>query len=133
MGTRAIVYVKENNKKIIEMYSQHDGYPHGLGKELRDFLREGKLTNNGYTFGDLQEAKRVFNGTEDLAAQLVAYFKDGTGGIYLYPPTRNYRDKTKYYEIYGAEYVYEIKKIGNELQLKCWNCRNNKQEFKAII
>jgi hypothetical protein len=81
MGTRALTIVyDERNEVIMNMYSQYDGYPEGHGAELARFLGRGRLVN-GLTGRDIH----VFNGMSCLAAQLVANFKDGAGGFYLYP------------------------------------------------
>jgi hypothetical protein len=86
MGTRSLTYVYEGKKEdwvlpFVCMYRQFDGYPAGHGAELADFLNGGKIVN-GIPGGS---NVRLFNGMGCLAAQLVANFKDGAGGIYLYP------------------------------------------------
>ena len=91
MGTRALTFVydgyKQKNgkmkyKPIINMYSQYDGYPSGLGTDLAVFLRQFTMCN-GIPVG---ETNKVYaNGMGCLAAQLVAHFKAGAGGFYLYP------------------------------------------------
>lgn len=104
MGTRSLTYVKEKYKteegKIKEvsiccMYRQYDGYPSGHGLELAEFLNSGKLVNG---IG-MDEKERVFNGTGCLAAQMVAHFKKGAGGIYLHQPIK---------QDAGQEYEYDI-------------------------
>ena len=69
---------KQKKKKIVVMYRQFDGYPSGHGQELAEFLSKGKLVN-----GMGMDDNIVFNGMGCLAAQVVAHFKDGAGGIYL--------------------------------------------------
>jgi len=54
------------------MYRQFDGYLSGHGKELAEFLGSGKIVNG---INSSQGDGRVFNGADDLAAQLVAWFK----------------------------------------------------------
>lgn len=114
MGTRSITVVKDSNgNKIIEMYKQYDGYPEGLGQELKAFIASGTMVNG------LGKDKAVFNGIECFAAQLVAHFKEGRpGGIYLHAPTPDYSDKKKYDDMYTAEYYYEI---SADLVLTCWD------------
>ena len=122
MGTRAVTVVKDSKgKKIIEMASQFDGYPEGLGKKLREFINEGKVVN-GFTREDKNSL--TFNGVECFAAQLICRFKQGVGGFYLFSPTRNFKDKSKYADLYGAEYYYEI---DSDLNLKCWDTYENKE------
>ena len=102
MGTRSITKVIEtwNDEKtnklkkqtLVCMYRQMDGYPSGMGVDLAEFLESGKIVN-GISLGETQ---RVFNGMGCLAAQMVAHFKDGAGGIYLYPI--NVKDAWQNYE-----------------------------------
>jgi hypothetical protein len=116
MGTRSISKVIEtwNDEKtnklkkqvLVCMYRQYDGYPSGMGSDLAEFLNSGKMVN-GISFA---ETERLFNGMGCLAAQLVAHFKDGAGGIYLYPT--NVKNAWQ-------EYEYEIiQHEEEELKLK---------------
>ena len=43
MGTRSLTFVYEDNKPIVNMYRQFDGYPEGHGQELADFLLSGAV------------------------------------------------------------------------------------------
>ena len=116
MSTRSLTRVIEtwNDEKtnklkkqtLVCMYRQMDGYPSGMGSDLAEFLNGGKLVNGI----SLAESERVFNGMGCLAAQMVAHFKDGAGGYYLYPT--NVIDAWQNYE-------YEIIQHENEpIQLK---------------
>lgn len=121
MGTRSITVVKDRDgNKIIEMYKQYDGYPEGLGSELKEFIASGTMVN-GIGIG---EDKVVFNGIGCFAAQLVEHFKDGPGGIYLHAPTPDYSSKKKYDDMYTAEYYYEI---SADLVLTCWDTYTGKE------
>ena len=126
MGTRSITCVLDDRgNKIIEMYKQYDGYPSGLGKELVDFINGGVITNGI----SMAETRVVFNGIECFAAQLVAHFKSGAGGIYLHAPTTKWANKKKYNELYWADYYYEISLDGEKnLKVECWNCYDGKKE-----
>ncbi|MFZ9515407.1 MAG: SH3 beta-barrel fold-containing protein [Bacteroidia bacterium] len=85
MGTRSLTFVYDDNgTPIINLYRQFDGYREGHGQELADFLNSIDEVVNGLTLG---EKRRVANGMGCLAAQLVAHFKLGEGGFYLYPTT----------------------------------------------
>ncbi len=120
MGTRSLTRVietfksektgKQVAKPLICMYRQYDGYPSGMGADLIEFL-DGSKVVNGLGLDEVK-SKRVFNGAGCLAAQLVAHFKDGAGGIYIEPITA---------KDCGQEYEYEI--IVNydtkEVTLKC--------------
>jgi hypothetical protein len=107
MGTRSICRVietyqdtkkdKKVSQTIVTMYRQFDGYPSGMGVDLVEFLKGSKVVN-GLGIDEVK-SNRVFNGAGCLAAQLVAHFKDGAGGIYLYPNT---------IKDCGQEYEYEI-------------------------
>lgn len=81
MGTRSLTFVYDGQEPIINMYRQYDGYPTGHGAELAEFLSPFTLVNG---LG-INEDRKVANGMGCLAAQLVANFKDGAGGFYLYP------------------------------------------------
>ena len=83
MGTRSLTFVYDNDgKKLINMYRQYDGYPSGHGKDLAEFLEPITMVN-----GIGMTKAVIANGPGCLAAQLVAHFKDGPGGIYLAPTT----------------------------------------------
>lgn len=84
MGTRALtfVYTEDQPTPMLNMYSQYDGYPSGHGLELAKFLCSKTLVNG---FGT--ETEGLANGMGCLAAQLVAHFKNGVGGIYIHAIT----------------------------------------------
>jgi hypothetical protein len=120
MGTRSLTRVietfksektgKKVNKTLINMYRQYDGYPSGMGADLIEFL-DGSKVVNGLGLDEVK-SKRVFNGAGCLAAQLVAHFKEGAGGIYIEPITA---------KDCGQEYEYEIivDYDTKEVTLKC--------------
>lgn len=104
MGTRSLtVFQDEDNNEIVVMYRQLDGYPEGHGAELAEFLA-GSILVNGIALG--RDESAIHNGMGCLAASVVAYFKTGVGGFYLYPAgTRNC----------GEEYVYTVSgTVGSE-------------------
>lgn len=88
MGTRSNTVVIETGGGkefvLLNMYRQFDGYLSGHGKELYAFLFPLVMCN-GLPSGD-KEVKFA-NGAGCLAAQLVAHFKTGAGGIYIDKPT----------------------------------------------
>jgi hypothetical protein len=118
MGTRSLTRVfktykdEKKNKQVkvqlVNMYRQYDGYPSGHGSELAEFLNGGKVVNG---IG-VDEKQTVFNGAGCLAAQMIAHFKDGAGGFYIYPITA---------KDCGQEYEYEIivDFDTKEITLKC--------------
>lgn len=95
MGTRSLTYVYDEGKPLVCMYRQFDDYPSGHGAELAEFLGSSKMVN-----GISPEDEKVFNGVECLAAQMVAHFKKGPGGIYLMVPELD--------ADHGQEYEYHI-------------------------
>lgn len=102
MGTRSLTFVCAGTsaKPFVNMYRQHDGYPSGHGKELYEFLKPIKMVN-GLTPG----AEKIANGSGCLAAQMVAHFKDGPGGIYLNPPASRDCGQDYEYHISADEYA----------------------------
>lgn len=82
MGTRSLTFIKENNKNVCCMYRQYDGSPSGHGVDLFDFLNQVTTVQGGW---NLKDTRKVANGINCLAAMLFAWFKTGTGTIYLYP------------------------------------------------
>lgn len=100
MGTRSITKVyNKNGDVLVCLYRQFDGYPSGHGQDLLDFVKERTIVN-GY---NLQQTSQSFaNGMGCLAAQIVAYFKEGIGHFYLYPAN------TKMDDVW-AEYEYEVR------------------------
>lgn len=113
MGTRSLTrfietYKVENEKtkrkktvkeEIVVMYRQYDGYPEGHGLELAEFLADGEMVN-----GIGSNDKKVFNGMGCLAAQVVANFKSGPGGIYLHKAgTTDCWEEYDYHVIYNTD------------------------------
>jgi len=96
MGTKCLTVIKDNGgKEICVLYRQMDGYLEGHGMDLAIFLQNMTIIN-GISSGDNSNKA---NGMDCLAAQIIAYFKDGIGSFYLYPAnTRNC----------GEEYIYEV-------------------------
>jgi hypothetical protein len=89
---------KTIKREIATIYRQSDGYPSGMGKDLAEFLVKGKLVN-GISIGSAKENQIQFNGVECLAAQVVAAFKTGVGGIYLQRANRNCGEDYRYHII----------------------------------
>lgn len=103
MGTRCLTFITTNEEMpIICMYRQMDGYPEGHGRELAEFLAPIRMVNG---LSESHPGTVDANGAECLAAQLVAHFKDGPGGIYLYRPNKNMDA--------GQDYEYWIDVMGD--------------------
>jgi len=131
VGTRALfIPHDENGNEIAVIYIQFDGYPDGRPLDLFNFMKNRPLVN-GYG-----EDLAVFNGMEDLTAQIITYLKlslareremflkEGTykvsddfkeiqtGVVYVMPPgTRDV----------GKEYIYEIYPDGNKVKIKAYS------------
>lgn len=104
MGTRSLTFVYTDHYEgetpvpIVNMYRQFDGYPSGHGAELAEFLNSFNAIVNGIPF---DEKRKVANGMGCLAAQMIAHFKDGVGGFYIYPVTTNDCGQEYEYHIYS--------------------------------
>lgn len=133
MGTRSLTIVKDqDNKPIIKMYRQYDGYPSVHGQELAEFLKGIRIVN-----GIGSDRDKIANGMNCLAAQIVAHFKQEVGGFYLHPPTRSKRGA------YGEEYTYTVyfkPAIGSDsmspkgnLYVKCYDIWNKKVVYDATV
>ena len=105
MGTRALTFVYDGDKPIVNLYRQYDGYPTGHGAELAQFLAEFHITN-GISSG---ETRRTANGMGCLAAQVVAFFKESVGGFYIYSV-----DATEC----GQDYEYHVYQKDKELRVR---------------
>ena len=105
MGTRALTFVYDGDKPIVNLYRQYDGYPTGHGAELAQFLSEFHITN-GISSG---ETRRTANGMGCLAAQVVAHFKDSVGGFYIHSV-----DATEC----GQDYEYHVYQKDKELRVR---------------
>lgn len=74
MGTRSLLHIKDEGKTLVTLYRQYDGYPTGMGKDIKDALAKGKARlTNGYSGSD--KNPEVFNGMGCLAAYLVVELK----------------------------------------------------------
>ncbi len=104
MGTRALTFVYDGDKPILNLYRQYDGYPTGHGRELAEFLNGFKVVN-----GIGAETTRIANGMGCLAAQIVAHFKDSVGGFYIHSV-----DATDC----GQDYEYHVYQKDRELRVR---------------
>lgn len=106
MGTRCLTFVYEKygdvQKPVVNMYRQFDGYPEGHGAELAEFLSAGKMVN-GLRLG---ANEKFFNGMGCLSAQMVAHFKQESGGFYLYPTEITDCGQDYEYHVYDKDGLY---------------------------
>lgn len=106
MGTRALIHVKDDRSEttLVTIYRQFDGYPEGLGADLRAIVA-GKTIVNGYN-----DPVTQINGAGCLAAQIIANLKEGCGNVYIYPPNS---------EDVGEEYTYTISCDAGRVMVQC--------------
>jgi len=116
MGTRSLTFVYDNNKPIVNMYRQYDGYPSGHGAELVDFLSAGRLVNGLIHSKTAEEV--VFNGMGCLAASLIAHFKKSPGGFYIHSVDSKECGQDFEYHIYAGE-------ENKGFKIKVFNCGVN--------
>lgn len=97
MGTRATVkFIGKDDKPLVCIYHQFDGYLTGVGVELGEFLESMTMINgigmNQNTLGEYA------NGMGCLAAQYIVEHKRRVGGLYLYEidDTEEYNYEVRY-------------------------------------
>lgn len=74
MGTRATITIKDGKDTLIKIYRQMDGYPSGLGAEIKQILDNGHAELvNGYQLQ--HQSPKTFNGMGCLAAFLIGALK----------------------------------------------------------
>jgi hypothetical protein len=96
MGTRSITTFHADGEEICVLYRQFDGEIKWHGKELAEFLA-GKTIVNGIGL----DYKNVFNGMGCLTASVIAHFKEGVGGFYVYPAKTRDINEEFTYQVYG--------------------------------
>lgn len=109
MGTRSTYRIiqkfrdekgKEVKEPLVLIYFQYDGYPSGHPLETAEWLATAKVVN-GYSMPkDNEEPELVFNGAGCLAAQMIAKYKNGVGGVYIH----TLASRSKSWE----DYLYDI-------------------------
>ena len=106
MGPRSLTFIHDgdNAKPFVCMYRQYDGYPSGHGKDLAEFLKPIRMVD-----GLGSDSEHVANGAGCLAAQMVAHFKDGPGGIYLNAPTSKNCWQDYEYHVHASEAGIKVK------------------------
>lgn len=98
MSTNSITLIHSDgfdSKFVVAMYRYMDGDFDGHGEELAVFLKDFAIVNGII----VPDGEKIANGMDCLAAQVVAHFKKGTGGIYL-QPTDVYAEVDYIYSIY---------------------------------
>lgn len=108
MGTRSLVHIKSrgsDSDTLVTIYRQFDGYPDGMGSDLKEAVGHLGIVN-GFTGSGEGQA----NGMGCLAAQLIVALKDCVGNVYIYP--HNSLNV-------GEEYVYTLWEDGGKCHVLC--------------
>ena len=108
MGTRSITKIRQDGKDspvICQIYRQFDGYPEGMGKDLKEICKDITVVN-GISGG--QNNDKFANGMECLAATIIKNLKQGIGNIYLVPVSD---DK--------EEFNYNIYTVKGKVKIDC--------------
>lgn len=81
MATRGTLKIYDRFKRnLANLYIHYDSYPEGWPTDIKEYIKSGKMVNGI----SLNEKNLIFNGFEDLGAQLIHRLKKGqTGGVYL--------------------------------------------------
>jgi hypothetical protein len=124
MGTRSIVHVKDGRKTIVTLYRQFDGYPSGMGDDIKRILNNGEVEIlNGYNGSSKIPAH--FNGMGCLAAFLIGELKEQKiGNVYIIPTNSSG---------HGEEYVYTISQKNNQVYMKVQDDWNKTILFNGLL
>lgn len=124
MGTRTLVHIKDGKKTIATIYRQYDGYPSGMGEDIKKALNNGEVEIlNGY--GGSSKIPAQFNGMGCLAAFLVGELKQkAIGNVYLF--TANTKDC-------GEEFVYTLSEKKGKVLLKVQDVYTKKVLFSGLL
>ena len=97
MATRATVFIfdVQYHRKIVQIYHHYDGYPEGLGEELKQYLENINTETQG-----LGELHKDFNGCGCFTASLIAHLKECPGNVYVEPTDVEHGDIEYEYTIY---------------------------------
>lgn len=97
MGTRSATRVwDEAGNLLVIIYGQHDGYPTGVGADIKESVG-GHVVVNGISGN---EPRPFANGMGCLAAQLIVDLKTDVGGIYIVPAS---------FEAEWVDFVYDLR------------------------
>lgn len=121
MGTRTLVHIKDGKKTIATIYRQYDGYPTGMGDDIKEALNLGNVTIlNG--FGG-QTIPSHFNGMGCLAAFLIGELKQKKiGNVYIFPANS---------KGVGEDFTYTLSESNGKVKLKV--VENYKTIFNGLL
>lgn len=121
MGTRSLTHVQnEYGTTLVTIYRQFDGYPSGMGQDLKTFLSPFIIVNGL----NPKQPEPKANGAGCLAAQLVAHLKEEPGGIYIEPPDA---------EDCGEEYTYIVQVLGEGQPIRLQGRTSSKYREKHKV
>lgn len=95
-----IAFYDENDKHLVTVYQQWDGYVEGVGHDLARFLRDIKIVNGIDSKTD--KLYEYANGVDCMVAQFIAKHKTNVGNLYI-----TFEDAVE-------EYHYIVKHIDNQ-------------------
>lgn len=98
--------MKEKGKPVMAVYKHWDGYPDGLGSQLKEIISGGTLTNGISGNPKMGEA---FNGAGCLFASIICLLKKGPGDVYI--TSLDNVGKS------GEEYIYEVNANDKDVEL----------------
>jgi hypothetical protein len=117
MGTRSIIYIYDQQKKIIvRLYLQFDGYPDGVGADLAKFL---------------SEHRDEYMGT--LAAKMVPYFfeQQPDHAHLIAPEDPHYHCEEWEYHVY-ADNTIRVVECGVREHNLIWKCDEGLDNFQKF-
>lgn len=117
MSTACATRIFEDGECLVNMVRQADGYPEGHGQELFEFLSSKKITCGITNYSSETEA----NGLSCLAAQMIAHFKKGIGGIYLQMPRWPQYEYEFTYDVFGDSDSMLSKVVVHDDQLEVFS------------
>lgn len=100
MSTSCVVRFIDEGRSLCAFYKHYDGDT--FDRKLYEFV-EGYEIVSGLPF---EVSGKIANGIADLAAQAIAYFKQGPGDIYMCHPD----DK--------GDFTYEVEAIVDEISVR---------------
>lgn len=104
MGTRSLTRFYQDNRVIMVMYRQFDGFPDAHGADLKSIIESYSLVNGIPCGMDEAKERKLANGMSELCALVVRDLKidNPSGNIYLYPHDSSDVGEEFEYEVHGG-------------------------------
>jgi len=127
MGTRAVIDIEdEDGKVLVTIYRQFDGYPLGLGADIKKILGNPRIVNGFSLLKD--KTPEAFNGMGCLAAYLIGQLKTEIGNVYI----RHHSDNPK--EDCWAEFFYKLMPSANmQLLIQVFDLTKNELIYNGPL